>query len=284
MCQFSATFCKGREAHAVDAEFEERRAQERHGGGSGASGETGPPHDVVAEHENSPTSHPKQRAPEPVPPVGEKNRLRTRTSSIEMTTCPRCESTCVVHLMESIGFNQWKCNQCLHQWNFASAEERAVVPQHLTGSRIEQFLEDLLAIKAVTRAEAEKIWNGCFNVHQMISVAADDEKRRMFSEQYEKWRNQLIGLQEILIADHLTQLVARYQVFANEQTWLLRTSTEVWRPITDGYLDWLTVAVCGHVDGAGTGSYPKWAWQLPGAPRDVARLDLIPEKKASGHC
>ena len=69
--------------------------------------------------------------------------------SIETTICPRCESTCVVHLPETIGFNQWICNQWSHQWDFASPEERACVPKHLTGGRIEQFLEEFLAIKVV---------------------------------------------------------------------------------------------------------------------------------------
>jgi len=55
--------------------------------------------------------------------------------SIVTTTCPRCESTSVVQLPESIGFNQWHCNQCSHQWDFATAEERALEPDHLTGGR-----------------------------------------------------------------------------------------------------------------------------------------------------
>jgi hypothetical protein len=120
--------------------------------------------------------------------------------SDEATRCPRCESTSVVHLPESIGFDQWHCSQCSHQWDFASPEERALVPNHLTGSRVEQFLEEFLAIKALIKAEAEQIWNGCSNVHQMISVAPNDEKPRVFSEQFDRWRDQLIGLQEMLIA------------------------------------------------------------------------------------
>lgn len=196
----------------------------------------------------------------------------------ETTRCPRCESASVVHLPGTIGFNQWCCNQCSHQWDFASPEERTLVPKHLTGSRVEQFLEEFLAIKALIKAEAEKIWNSCSNAHQMISVAANDEKRRLFSEQFDRWRDQLIGLQEILIVDRLRPLVAKYQILANEQIWLLRACHEAWSPVTAGYLDWLTVAVLGHPHGVGTGAIPAWAWQLRSAPRDVA-----PEKKASGH-
>jgi len=188
-----------------------------------------------------------------------------------------------VHLQESVGFNQWRCDRCSHQWDFAGPEERALVPNHLTGSMAEQFLEEFLAIKALIKAEAEKIWNGCSNVHQMISVAANDEKRRVFSEQYERRRDQLIGLQETLIVDRLLPLVAKYQIVANEQKWLLRACDEVWSPVTAGYLDWLTFAVRGHVHGVGTGAIPEWAWQLGGGPRDVARMEQSPEKKASGH-
>jgi hypothetical protein len=101
MCQFSATFCKGREAQAVDAEFEERLAQKGHAGVSEAQVETDTAHDVLAEHENSSMSQPEQWSPEPIPPVAEKNPLPTRTSSIETTICPRCESASVVHLPES---------------------------------------------------------------------------------------------------------------------------------------------------------------------------------------
>jgi hypothetical protein len=165
----------------------------------------------------------------------------------------------------------------------ASPEERALVPNHLTGSAVEQFLEELLATKALIKTEAEKIWNGCSNAHRMISVAANDEKRRVFSEQYERWRDQLIELQETLIVGRLLPLVVKYQIFANEQKWLLQACHEVWRPVTAGYLDWLTFVVRGHVHGNGTGAIPEWAWQLPGGPRDVSRLDLTAEKKASAH-
>jgi len=92
----------------------------------------------------------------------------------------------VVHLPKSIGFNQWICNQCSHQWDFASLEERAVVPDHLTGGRIEQFLEEFLATKAVIKGEAEKIWNGCANAYQAISIAANEEKPRVFSEHLDR--------------------------------------------------------------------------------------------------
>jgi len=77
--------------------------------------------------------------------------------SIEATICPRCESTCVVHLLKSAGIDQWICNQCSHQWDFASPEERALVPKHLTGGRIEQFIEEFLAIKVVTKV-GRRIW------------------------------------------------------------------------------------------------------------------------------
>ena len=166
--------------------------------------------------------------------------------------------------------------------HLASSEERALIPNHLSGSKVEQFLEEFLAVKTLIKAEAEKIWNGCSKVHRMISVAANDEKRRVFSEQYDKWRDQLIELQEILIVGRLLPIIAKYQIFANEQKWLLQACDEVWRPVTAGYLDWLTFAVQGHVHGIGTGAIPEWAWQLCGAPRDVTSLDS-PEKKASAH-
>ena len=100
--------------------------------------------------------------------------------SIETTKCPRCESTSVVHLPESINLNQWICNQCSHQWDFASPEERALVPKDLTGGRIERFLEEFLAIKVVIKGEAEKIWKGSANAYQATSIA-DNEKNRVFS-------------------------------------------------------------------------------------------------------
>ena len=136
----------------------------------------------------------------------------------------------------------------------ACPEERALVPNHLTGSAVEQFLEELHATKALIKAEAEKIWNGCSNAHRMISVAANDEKRRVFSEQSERWRDQLIELQETLIVGRLLPLVAKYQIFGNEQKWLLQACHEVWRPVTAGYLDWLTFAVLGHRRGVGIGA------------------------------
>jgi hypothetical protein len=203
--------------------------------------------------------------------------------SEEETRCPRCESTSVVHIPESIGFDQWHCNQCSHQWDFASLEERALVPNHLTGSRVEQFLEEFLAIKALIKAEAEQIWNSCSNAHQMISVAPNDEKPRVFSEQFDRWRDQLIGLQEMLIVDRLLPLVAKYQILANEQTWLLQACHEAWRPVTAGYLDWLTLVVRGHLHGVGTAAIPDWAWQLRRAPRGVAQWEQSAEKKPSAH-
>ncbi len=174
------------------------------------------------------------------------------------------------------------CPDCTLQV-LASPEERSLVPNHLSDSAVEQFLKELLATKALIKAEAEKIWNGCSNAHRMISVAANDEKRRVFSEQYEKWRDQLIELQETLIIDRLLPLVAKYEIFSNEQKWLLQACHEVWRPVTAGYLDWVTFAVRGHIHGIETGAIPEWAWQLPGGPRDVARMDLTAEKKASAH-
>jgi hypothetical protein len=198
--------------------------------------------------------------------------------SVEITQCPRCESASVVHLHKSI---QWRCNQCSHQWDFASPEERALVPNHLTGSRAEQFLEKFLAIKAQIKSEAEKIWNGCSNVHQMIAVTSDDDKRRVFSEQFEIWRNRLIELQEILIGDRLIPLLVEYKIVENEQMWLLEACQEAWNPVTAGYLDWLTFVVRGSL--YGSGAIPKWAWQLSSGPRDVVPLESAPEKKASGH-
>jgi hypothetical protein len=102
--------------------------------------------------------------------------------SIETTICPRCESTSVVHLPKQADFNQWICNQCSHQWDFAIPEERALVPKHLTGGRIERFLEEFLAIKVVIKGEAEKIWNGCANAYQATSIAGNEDKARVFAE------------------------------------------------------------------------------------------------------
>lgn len=137
--------------------------------------------------------------------------------SIETTICPRCDSTCVVHLPESIGFNQWICNQCSHQWDFAGPEERALVPKHLTGGRIERFLEEFLAIKVVIKGEAEKIWKSGANAYQATSIADNEDKPRVFAEQVDRLRDRLIGLQETLIIDRLQPLVAKYQVSSNEQ-------------------------------------------------------------------
>jgi hypothetical protein len=178
---------------------------------------------------------------------------------------------------------QWRCNQCSHQWGFANLEERAVVPRHLTGGRVEQFLEKFLAIKALTKSEAEKIWNGCFKVHQMISVAANDEKRQVFLEQFEIWRDQLIELQETLIVDRLLPLVIEYQIIENEQMWLLEAFQQAWKPVTAGYWEWLTVVVRGHPSGIAVDAIPNWGWQLRGAPRNVAPLEMGSEKKVSTH-
>jgi len=186
--------------------------------------------------------------------------------SLETTRCPRCESTSVVRLPESIGFNQWCCNQCTHQWDVASREERAVVPKHLTGGKIEQFLEEYLAIKAVIKGEAEKIWNGCANAaHQAIGIAGNEDKRHVFAEQVDRWRDQLIGLQETLIIDRLLPLVAKYQISSNEQTWLFQACHEAWGPVTAGYIDWFTFAMHGQLYGAEPWAIPEWAWQLGGA-------------------
>jgi len=76
--------------------------------------------------------------------------------SIEPTICPRCESTCVVPVLESMGITQWICDQCSHQWDFASPEERALVPKHLTGGRIEQFLEESREDEDLSAASASK--------------------------------------------------------------------------------------------------------------------------------
>lgn len=201
--------------------------------------------------------------------------------SIETTICPRCESTFVVHLPKSKGFNQWICNQCSHQWDFASPEERALVPKHLTGGRIEQFLEEFLAIKVVIKGEAEKIWNSCTNAYQATRIASNKDKPRVFAEQVDRWRDQLIGLQETLIMDRLLPLVAKYQILSNEQMWLFRACHEAWSPVTAGYVDWFTFAIRGQLYGAGPWVIPEWAWQLRGAPRDIARLDVTPDQKAS---
>jgi len=206
--------------------------------------------------------------------------------SIETTICPRCESTCIVHLPESIGFNQWMCNQCSHQWDFARPEERALVPQHLTGGRIEQFLEEFLAIKAVIKGEAEKIWNGCANAYQAISVAVDEDKPRAFAEQVDLWRDQLIGLQETLIIDRLLPLVAGYQISSNEQNWLFQACHQAWRPVSDGYLDWFIFTIREQLYGAMPWGIPQWMWGVRGAPRQTAHLDVSSEEKALSllHC
>src|ERR1700674_3644275 len=134
----------------------------------------------------------------------------------DQVRCPRCGSAAIVHLPVSIGFNQWICNQCSHQWDFANSEERALVPNHLSGSRAEQFLEEFLAIKAVINGEAEKIWNGCSNAHQAVVAASNKDKPRVFTTQYDRWRDQLIVLQSALIADHLMPLLAKYEISSNE--------------------------------------------------------------------
>ncbi|HEY6768248.1 MAG TPA: hypothetical protein VI386_26125 [Candidatus Sulfotelmatobacter sp.] len=144
-------------------------------------------------------------------------------------------------------------------------------------------MEKFLAIKALTKAEAEKIWNGCFNVHQMISVAASDEKRQVFLEQFKIWRDQLIELQETLIVDRLLPLAIEYPIIENEQMWLLEVFKQAWEPVAAGYWDWLTVVVRGHPSGVAVGAIPEWAWQLRGAPRNVAPLEMGSEKKVSTH-
>jgi hypothetical protein len=199
--------------------------------------------------------------------------------SVEATQCPRCGSASVVNLQDSM---QSRCNQCSHQWRFANSEERAIVPKQLTGDRVEQFLKEFLAIKALTKAEAERIWNGCFKVHQMISVAASYDKRQVFLEQFEIWRDQLIKLQETIIVDRLLPLVIEYQ-FENQQIRLLEAFQQAWKPVTDGYWDWLTVVVRGHPSGIAVGAIPDWGWQLRGAPRNVGPLEMGSEKKASTH-
>jgi hypothetical protein len=207
--------------------------------------------------------------------------------SLETTTCPRCESTSTAHLPESIGFDQWICNQCSHQWDFASQEERALVPNHLTGSRIEQFLEEFLAIKAVIKGEAEKIWNDCANAaHQAISIPGNDDKIRLFGEQVDRWGNQLIGLQETLMIDRLLPLAVKYQVSSNEQIWLSQACQQAMTPVTAGYAGWFTFAIRGHLYGAEPWVIPDWAWRLRGAPRQIADLDVTQDEKVSSllHC
>jgi hypothetical protein len=181
--------------------------------------------------------------------------------SVEMTRCPRCESACVVHLKASVGFNQWRCNQCSHQWDFASPEERVLVPNHLTGGRAEQFLEEFLAIKAVIKGEAEKIWNSCSNAHEVISVAANEDKLRVFTEQFDRWRDQLIALQAALIVDHLMPLLVRYQISSNEQIWLFQACHEAWSPVSAGYEDWLRVTIRGALYGP-MARIPEWVWLI----------------------
>jgi hypothetical protein len=132
-----------------------------------------------------------------------------------------------------------------------------------------------------SKAEAKKIWNGCFNVHQMISVAANDEKRQVFLEQFKIWRDQLIELQETLIVDRLLPLAIEYQIIENEQMWLLEVSKQAWEPVAAGYWDWLTVVVRGHPSGIAVGAIPDLAWQLRGAPSNVAPLEMGSEKKVS---
>jgi hypothetical protein len=200
--------------------------------------------------------------------------------SDEVTRCPRCESTSVVHLPVSIRFSQWLCSQCSHQWDFASREERAIVPNQLTGGRIEQFLEEFLAIKTVIRGEAEKLWRGCADAHQAISIAVNEDKPRVFGEYVDRWRDQLIGLQEALIIDRLLPLVVKYQVSSNEQMWLFRSCHEAWSPVSAGYVDWFLCTIRGQLYGGGPWVIPEWAWRLRGAPRDIGRLDVDPEQKA----
>jgi hypothetical protein len=201
--------------------------------------------------------------------------------SIETTICPRCEATCVVHLPECTGVNQWICNQCSHQWNFASPEERDLVPKHLKGGKIEQFLEELLAIKVVTRGDAKRIWNCCTNAYQATSIAGNEDKPRVFADQVDQWCNRLIQLQDTLIIGRLGPLVAEYQIPANEQIWLFKACHEAWSSVTAGFLDWFSFALRGRPYGAGPWLIPEWAWQLRGACRDVAHLDIAPDQKAS---
>jgi hypothetical protein len=207
--------------------------------------------------------------------------------SFETTTCPRCESTSTAHMPESIGFNQWRCNQCSHQWDFASPEERAVVPNHLAGGRIEQFLEEFLAIKAAIRSEAEKIWDSCAKAaHQATSIAGKEDKPRVFAEHVDRWRDHLIRLQEGLIIDRLVPLGAKYQISSNEQMWLFQACHEAWSPVTAGYVDWFTFAIRGQLYVAAPWVIPEWAWLLRGAPRPLAHLDVRPDEKYSAllHC
>ena len=51
-------------------------------------------------------------------------------------------------------------------------------------------------------------------------------------------------------------------------------------------MDWFTFAIRGRLYGAGPWVIPEWAWQLRGAPRDIAHLDVSPDEKASSllHC
>jgi hypothetical protein len=157
------------------------------------------------------------------------------------------------------------------------------VPSHLLGGRVEEFLEEFIAIKVLIKTEAGKIWHGCAKAYRRISTADASEKRRVFSEQFETWRNQLIKLQESLIAFHLLPLVSKYQISSSEQKWLLAACNEAWVPVADGYLDWLTVVIRGHRHGVGTEAIPEWAWQLAGAQQDMVPSGLNPQKKASAH-
>jgi len=255
---------EGRWRRRIEIEAKELEHAERREPLSALENELGTPARPSAPERVLPSLSPAQQGPEAKP---------QGVGGVDTRTQPRSTET-----------GTWgDIYQCSHQWDFTSSEERGLVPNHLTGSRAVQFLEEFLAIKALINAEAQRIWNGCSKVHEMISVAANDEKRRVFSEQYDRWRDQLIGLQEMLIVDRLLPLLAKYQIFVDEQKWLLRACHEVWSPVTAGYLDWLTFVVRGQVHGVGAGAIPEWAWQLPGAPRDVAQLGLSPEKKASAH-
>jgi hypothetical protein len=197
------------------------------------------------------------------------------------TICPRCESGATVHLPQSVGFNQWHCNMCTHQWDFATNEERALVPDHLIGGKIEQFLEEFLAIKTMVKGESEQLWAGCLKAYELINATSLEDRARVFCEQVERWRDRLRELQEVLILDRLLPLIGKYEIARNEQNWLAGACYEAWKPVRDGYNDWFVVAMRGCLVGPGDWVIPEWAWQLPGAPRGLAQLDIDRAEKVS---
>jgi hypothetical protein len=186
------------EVEAKECEHAERR--ERLDGALADLGSRSVPNELV-----TPVSRPAPLLA-PLPPAQKDPQAESRVLSRgDMPTQPNSSTTGTGDIIYDPS----------RQRDSASPEERAIVPNHLTGDRVEELLEEFLAIKAVIKAEAEKIWNGCSNLHQMISVATDDEKRRLLSGQYDKWRDQLAGLQEILIVDRLATSTTIFALFKN---------------------------------------------------------------------